>query len=464
MQSNSGELVDLFSHSLTAVQARGEGSNDAQRVAYTFAINPSGDLQLIKTFVPSSSNGAPFGRLVQTFGTGNPRRRALDSNQSSPGTKPVDISNIQGTVANVFVGSNVSVSSVVANAFQASNITASNITVDTFVSNMTTSNISANVVIGSNISSSNITVTRYTGSNISSSNVTADRYVACNLLASNITVQGHVRVYGNTQPAISMTGGAIGGAGSTISLVGAGGPGANVAVHLNPRDNGRSAFPSAQLSAVDNDFSAYLDVSIRPPSSNALNTAPVNICRFANDSVVINGDTSPSSAILTINSTDRGMLVPRMSTVQRQLINQPSEGLQVFDTTRSALCVYTGGVWAVVPLVIQKLCPIASAVTDSQMTVNGVEFRYSANSTKGDLQVRSASTFTLLVSTSANKSGSELDSITLQSNTWVNVDMNRLSSNEVGVADFLRADTGTNWRVRLAIVNSTTVLLRVETF
>jgi len=38
-----------------------------------------------------------------------------------------------------------------------------------------------------------------------------------------------------------------------------------------------------------------------------------------------------SSAMLDVKSISKGMLVPRMTTIQRQLINNPATGLLVFD-------------------------------------------------------------------------------------------------------------------------------------
>lgn len=46
------------------------------------------------------------------------------------------------------------------------------------------------------------------------------------------------------------------------------------------------------------------------------------------------GTTSPdASAILDVESTDRGLLIPRHSTAQRDLIALPATGLMVFNTT-----------------------------------------------------------------------------------------------------------------------------------
>ena len=52
-----------------------------------------------------------------------------------------------------------------------------------------------------------------------------------------------------------------------------------------------------------------------------------------------------ASASLEIRSIDRGFLPPRMTTTQVNAITSPAEGLVVFNTTISHLCVYQSGAW-----------------------------------------------------------------------------------------------------------------------
>lgn len=58
-----------------------------------------------------------------------------------------------------------------------------------------------------------------------------------------------------------------------------------------------------------------------------------------------NGNTPHSSAILDVQSTTKGFLLPRMSQVQRISISNPSEGLLVFDTDAQRLFQYQDGIW-----------------------------------------------------------------------------------------------------------------------
>lgn len=52
-----------------------------------------------------------------------------------------------------------------------------------------------------------------------------------------------------------------------------------------------------------------------------------------------------ASAMLDIVSTTRGLLVPRMTTVQRTAIATPAQGLYVYDLTTNSFWFYNGTVW-----------------------------------------------------------------------------------------------------------------------
>jgi hypothetical protein len=52
-----------------------------------------------------------------------------------------------------------------------------------------------------------------------------------------------------------------------------------------------------------------------------------------------------SSAMLDINSSDKGLLLPTMTAAQRDLILNPAEGLLIYNSTDSCFNYYTGGEW-----------------------------------------------------------------------------------------------------------------------
>jgi len=60
--------------------------------------------------------------------------------------------------------------------------------------------------------------------------------------------------------------------------------------------------------------------------------------------------TSTPQAMLDINSTTGGILIPRLTTVQRDAIAAPLPGLQVFNTTDNALQIYVNSQWQAVAL------------------------------------------------------------------------------------------------------------------
>jgi hypothetical protein len=68
-----------------------------------------------------------------------------------------------------------------------------------------------------------------------------------------------------------------------------------------------------------------------------------------NNGFVFNGSSSgatlTASSIVDIQSTTKGFLPPRMTTAQINAIASPAEGLQVYNTTISHMCVYQAGAW-----------------------------------------------------------------------------------------------------------------------
>jgi hypothetical protein len=68
------------------------------------------------------------------------------------------------------------------------------------------------------------------------------------------------------------------------------------------------------------------------------------IAKVALTQVAINetGNTADSSAILDISSSNKGMLVPRMTSINRTSIQNPVDGLLVFDITTNSFWYYNG--------------------------------------------------------------------------------------------------------------------------
>ncbi len=66
---------------------------------------------------------------------------------------------------------------------------------------------------------------------------------------------------------------------------------------------------------------------------------------FAQVSINTDGSSPDTSALLDVKSTNKGMLIPRMTTTQRDAISLPATGLLVFDETTGGFWFYNGSIW-----------------------------------------------------------------------------------------------------------------------
>lgn len=73
--------------------------------------------------------------------------------------------------------------------------------------------------------------------------------------------------------------------------------------------------------------------------------AAYSLAGLAQDNVGINTPTPDPSAALHVESTDKGVLIPRLTTAQRQTISNAATGLLVFDTDTGGFWFYNGTSW-----------------------------------------------------------------------------------------------------------------------
>lgn len=65
-------------------------------------------------------------------------------------------------------------------------------------------------------------------------------------------------------------------------------------------------------------------------------------------SINTTGDNPDDSAMLDITSTDKGLLVPRITNAQRDVIMAPATGLMIYNTDASAFNFFDGDAWGVI--------------------------------------------------------------------------------------------------------------------
>ncbi|MCC6599249.1 MAG: fibrobacter succinogenes major paralogous domain-containing protein [Crocinitomicaceae bacterium] len=91
------------------------------------------------------------------------------------------------------------------------------------------------------------------------------------------------------------------------------------------------------------------------------------------------GSGSPdASSMLDIESTSKGFLPPRMTTVERDAIVSPADGLVIFNTTMNCLNYRAAGSWYEVCGLCSPQPSIANAGSD-QLSLSGVSATLSAN-------------------------------------------------------------------------------------
>jgi hypothetical protein len=70
------------------------------------------------------------------------------------------------------------------------------------------------------------------------------------------------------------------------------------------------------------------------------------VCSFVTTAQVGVGTATPdASAALEVVSTDKGFLIPRMTTAQRTAISSPATALMVYDTDTNSFWYYNGTTW-----------------------------------------------------------------------------------------------------------------------
>jgi len=114
----------------------------------------------------------------------------------------------------------------------------------------------------------------------------------------------------------------------------------------NLRVNGHVKFGDT-LKHIKGDAASTMEINSAGNSMLFRNT-PTGFMRGVNGSTGFEASTFPTidaSAVVTMTSTTKGFLPPRMTTTQRDAIASPATGLMIFNTTTGKHQGYDGTVW-----------------------------------------------------------------------------------------------------------------------
>jgi hypothetical protein len=100
-----------------------------------------------------------------------------------------------------------------------------------------------------------------------------------------------------------------------------------------------------------------------------LNVIFMTITFSQNVAINETGASGHPSSLLDVSSTNKGVLLPRLTTAQRNAIASPAQGLLIFNTDCNDLNYYDGSAWRSISLTIPGAIN-ATSITSSSFTAN----------------------------------------------------------------------------------------------
>jgi hypothetical protein len=100
---------------------------------------------------------------------------------------------------------------------------------------------------------------------------------------------------------------------------------------------------SSGLVSAQNNFGFRGEIPAGATNWNLYMSGTAN--NYLAGNLLIGTTTDVASSILTLASTTKGFLPPRMTTTQKNAIASPATGLMVYDTTLNLISVYNGTMW-----------------------------------------------------------------------------------------------------------------------
>jgi hypothetical protein len=141
--------------------------------------------------------------------------------------------------------------------------------------------------------------------------------------------------------------------------------------------SGETPTTASDFILLTDSFSGTVDyVAKFTPSGSQIDDSQI----YDNGTTVAIGTATPSaSSLLQLDSTSKGLLQPRMTTVERDAITSPAEGLTIFNTTTHKPNYYNGTVWVELQEntvsgtvnKVAKFTPNGTTVGDSNITDTG---------------------------------------------------------------------------------------------
>lgn len=97
---------------------------------------------------------------------------------------------------------------------------------------------------------------------------------------------------------------------------------------------------------------------------------------FAQIKIGDNPGTIDPNAVLELESTTKGFILPRMTAVQRNAISSPAQGMMVYDTDATCTFVYRGTAW-------YSLCSVSDLTASNGVTRTANDFKLGGALTSG---------------------------------------------------------------------------------
>ncbi len=245
------------------------------------------------------------------------------------------------------------------------------------------------------------------------------RALKLNTLGSNNTALGHDAdvLSNNLTNATAIGYNAKVGASNSLVLGGTGADAVNVGIGLTMPSRPLQVysdtygishtFGGVELSTYIGDNAGWFGTATDHPLYFFTNDAPGPHMMIDNLGKVGIGTASPNaSALLDLTATDKGILVPRMTTAQRTAIASPATGLLVYDTDTNAFWFYNGTTWTTIGGGVSTLIADADNDTKVQVEKNPDEdiIRFDLGGSENMVLRKNAGGFTRLELPSANSS------------------------------------------------------------